>query len=291
MASVLIFVLIMGGMFLGFTRVYPQLALQYLQSRDPVKPDDSNKRIESIAPFVRGAVSGVKTAHLSSKRVSGALNINLVKGYQHGVRTALLTSKNWYDLDRQLFRIRGIELGMLNSLDTSRRNQQRATLSFQVKLIQQIQTALSVNIEELLDENNDSRAEVLQNYVTNLKKLSSEANLELENMQRIIDENALALSQANDTSAQFSDSFVSETSEFVTDNIDTNLNLYLEARKEAEEAAVGIKSTSEILNRLAPLAQRLPQVINAIEANVEALSAGIKITPTPGVNLPLIQGN
>jgi hypothetical protein len=289
-ASVLIFILIMSGMFLGFTRIYPQLALEYLQSRnidDPVGPDI----VGDIAPFVRGVISGVRTANLSSIRESGPLNINELKGYQYGVRTALLTSKNWYNIDRQLFRVRGIELGMLNGLQTSRRNQQRATLSFQVKLIQKIQTALNVNLEELLDENSDSRAEVLQNYVFNLKKLSNEANLEVENMTRIVDEYQAAFDQATQTSEQFSDSFVTETTDFVTDNIDANLDQYLEARKDAETAKVRIISTAEILNRLSPLAQRLPQVISAIESNVDALSAGIKITPTPGVNLPLIESN
>lgn len=286
-ASLLIFVLIMAGMFFGFTKVYPELALEYLKNRDPDPPVSTTA--EDIAPFVRGIISGVQTANLSSIRESGPLNINELKGYQHGVRTALLSSKNWYNLDRQLFRVRGIELGMLNGLQTSRVNQQRATLGFQVKLIQQIQTALNVNLEELLDENDDSREQVLQNYVANLKKLSNEANLEVENMTRIVDEYQAAFETANQTSEQFSDSFVSETSEFVTDNIDANLNQYLEARKDAETAQVRIKSTSEILNRLAPLAQRLPQVISAIEANQEALSAGIKITPTPGVNLPLIE--
>jgi hypothetical protein len=288
--SLLIFILIMAGMFFGFTKVYPQLALHYLQSRNVTPPEGPDK-VAEIAPFVRGVISGVKTANLSSIRESGALNINELKGYQYGVRTALLTSKNWHNIDRQLFRVRGIELGMLNSLQTSRVNQQRATLSFQVKLIQQIQTALNVNLEELLNENSDSRAVVLQNYVANLKKLANEANLEVENMTRIVDEFQEAFDQANQASEQFSDGFSNETSEFITDNIDANLDQYLEARKNAETARVRISSTAEILNRLAPLAQRLPQVISAIEANVEALSAGIKITPTPGVNLPLIQGN
>ncbi len=288
--SLFLFLFILGGMFLGFTRVYPELALQYLQSRN-VTPPQGEDKVAKIAPFVRGVISGVQTANISSIRKSGLLNINELKGYQYGLRTALLTSKNWYNLDRQLFRIRGIELGMLNGLQTSRVNQQRASLSFQVKLIQQIQTALNVNLEELLSENNDSRAEVLQNYLFNLKKLSNEANLEVENMTRIVDEYQAAFDQASQSSEQFSDGFSNETSEFITDNIDANLDQYLEARKDAETARVRISSTAEILNRLAPLAQRLPQVITAIEANQEALSAGIKITPTPGVNLPLIETN
>lgn len=285
--SVFVFVLIMGGMFFGFTKWYPQLALEYLKSRNTPTPVTTVP--EDIAPFVRGVISGVKTANIVSVRESGPLNVNQLAGYQYGVRTALLASKNWYDLDRQLFRVRGIELGMMNSLQMSRENQQRATLSYQVKLIQQIQTALEVDIEELLNENTDSRAQVLQNYLLNLRKLSDEANLEVENMQRVVDEYSSAYSQAVDVSSQYSDSFVNETSDFITDNIDANLDQYLTARKQAEEAQVRIRSTQEILNRLNPLAQRLPVVISAIEANQEALSAGIKITPTPGVNLPLVE--
>lgn len=287
--SVGIFVLIMVGLFFGFTRFYPELAERYILSENGngQVTNGTDSIAADIAPFVRGIVSGVKTGQLSSVRESGPLNINDVEGYEHGVRTALLASKNWYNIDRQLFRVRGIELGVVNAIQLSKTEQGRATLEFQVKLIQRIQAAISVNLEELLDANEDNREQTLRNYLDGLITLAEEANLELENMQRIIDEAQAELSQANQTSEQFGDSFISETEEFVTENIDVNLNLFLEARKQAEVAKVRINSTVEIRNRLGPLAARLGQIIPAIEANFEALAAGIKVSPSRDVNLPI----
>lgn len=287
--SVVVFVVIMAGMFFGFTRYYPELAQRYYERINTTPPP--NTTVQDIAVFVRGTVSGVKTAEIVSKRQTAALDISSISGYKSGITTALLTSKNWYNLDRQLFRVRGIEIGMITALQMSKTTQARATLSYQVKLIQQLQTALSTNLEDLLQSNNESRERVLSNYLENLKTLSREANIEVENMTRTVEEAQGLYEQAISTSEQFSDSFVSDTSEFITDTIDTNLDLYLQARKQAEEQRVRVQSTGEILARLRPLAARVPQIIEAIEANFEALASGIKITPTPGVNLPLINTN
>lgn len=293
--AVLLFVIIMIGMFFGFTRFYPSLVERYRSPQpspledeiaDEAEPSDG---VEQIAPFVRGILSGIETAQLTSEREQGILNINAIGGYQQGVRTALLTSRNWYNLDRQLFQTAGISLGVQNAIVTSKTTQQRATLEYQIKLIQRIQLALSTNLEELLDANLDRRQRALEDYLNGLKKLSSEAAIEVGNMQRIIDEAKQELEQNLSTSEQFGDSFTEETSEFITENIDRNLQILLTARKRAEEARVTIGSTQQILAKLGPLSQRLPQVISAIEANFEALAAGIKVAPSKGVDLPILK--
>ncbi|MDP2691019.1 MAG: hypothetical protein Q8O95_01275 [bacterium] len=282
--SVLIFCGIMIGMFFGLTRFYPQLAMRYVQQ------NGDTTFVVDRSPLVRGIVSGVETAQISSRVDAGEpLNINQISGYRQGILASGITSKNWYNLDRQLFRVQGLELGVINAIQTSKTEQERATLSYQVKLIQQIQTALGVNLEDLLQSNPDNRRQALQNYLTNLRQLAQEGGVEIENMQRIIDEAQTEYQLNVDTAEQFSGAFTSETDNFQTGNIDTNLNLYLDARKKAEESRVVINSTQEILNRLTPLVQRANQIIPAIEANFEALEAGIKVTPTPGVNLPVFE--
>jgi|CXWL01.1.fsa_nt_gi hypothetical protein len=286
--SVLVFSVIMVGIFFGFTRLYPQLVQQW-QAAQPLQTITSIPVAEQIAPFVRGTLSGVTAASVSSTRDNKALNISEVKGYQHGVKTALLASNNWYDLDRQLFRSHGIALGVSLAVDTSKPVLERATLAYQIKLIQRIQLALAVDLEGLLTSNEDHRRETLQDYSDGLRKLSAEAGVELANMQRIIDEAQGEVDANTSLSQQFSDSFSTETSEFVTENIDRNLDQFVEARKKLEVARVTVSSTNQIVKQLQPLAARLNTVIPAIEANFEALAAGIKVAPVKGVNLPILQ--
>lgn len=287
--SLVFFVVIMAGMFFGFTRIYPLYVLQWQQDHpDPTPPVVDVPA--QIAPFVRGTLSGIEAAQLASVRSNEPLNINQIKGYQHGMRTALLASKDWYDLDRQLFRVRGIELGMDASLITSRTTQERGQLEYQLNLIRQIQIAFNTDLEDLLESNDSSRARVLQSYLDNLQELSTEAEVELRNMERIINESQAQIQTAQETSESFSDSF-DATSEAFVSNIDRNLGPYLEARRDAEEARVRGKATQDIYNQLNPLYQQLEQVIQAITANYEALEAGIRVTPTPGVNLPIFQEN
>lgn len=283
--SVLMFAIIMVGMFLGFTRVYPQLVKQW---RQPAITASTNTIPEQIAPFVRGIISGVKTGAISSQRDNTPLNISLVKGYRQGVKTALLTSYDWYNLDRQLFHSRGIAIGVGIAIDTSKSTADRGTLAYEVKLIQQIQAALDTDIEALLSSNPDSRKRVITNYLEGLKKLSSEATNEIINMQRVIDEAQGIVDENTSLSQQFSDNFSSDTAQFQTENIDVNLDQFVKARQKAEEARVRVTSTTQILKQLSPLSSRLITVIGAVEANQEALAAGIKVAPVKGVNLPIL---
>lgn len=277
----------MVGMFFGFTRLYPQWVTTF--RKEIVLPQPQVSFSEELAPFVRGILSGIESATVSSIRITEPLQINMVSGYKNGIKSALLASKNWYNLDRQLFRVRGIAAGVMTSLDTSKTTIERATLAYQIKLIQQIQAALATNLEELLSSNQENRRSVLEDYVSGLKKLASEGAIEVENMQRSIDEATLEFGRSNDLAKQFSENFTAETKEFVTENIDLNLEQFLKAQKKAEESRVAITSTSQIFKRLKPFADRLPTVISAIEANFEALAAGIKVAPTKGVNLPIIK--
>lgn len=287
--SVVVFAAIMVGMFFVFTSLYPQL-VQRLQSPPVVTPVSNTS--EDLAPFVRGIISGIKVANLFVGQLeTQPIDITLVKGYQQGIKTALLASKDWYDLDRQLFRSRGIALGVQAAADTSKPTLERATLEYQVKLIQQLQNALATNLEDLLGANSSNRRQVLQNYLDGLKKLLSEATVELANMERVIQESQAQLEQNTQTAQQYSENFTTDTTEFRTENIDRNLDLFVQSQKLADEARVVVNSTGQIYNRLKPLADRMPVVIAAIEANFEALAAGIKVAPVQGVNLPIIQEN
>lgn len=286
--SVVVFVAILVGLFFVFTSLYPRLVERYESPTVVTTPGPSTS--EELAPFVRGIISGIKVANLFVQELeTQPLDITLVKGYQQGIKAALLASKDWYDLDRQLFRSRGIALGVQAAADTSKPTLERATLEYQVKLIQQLQNALGTNLEDLLGANTDRRREVLENYLNGLRKLSSEASIELANMERVIQEAQAQFDQSTATAQQYSENFTTETTEFRTENIDRNLELFVQSQKLADEARVIMNSTGQIYQRLKPLADRMPVVIAAIEANFEALAAGIKVTPVQGVNLPIIQ--
>ena len=119
MISLGVFVLIMVGLFVGVTRFYPELALRYYDKFQPDPGPSVDQIAAEIAPFVRGSISGVEAANNASIRQQGPINISALNGYQAGIRTALLASNNWYNIDRQLFRIRGIEYGVQNALQLS----------------------------------------------------------------------------------------------------------------------------------------------------------------------------
>jgi len=313
--SVLLFAAIMVGMFFGFTKFYPELAIRYVRQdmnqresresgvwsresgdrslesgggRMEGSSSDGTKVEEQIAPFVRGIIVGVQTAQLVSMRESSPLNISQVRGWLNGLRTAILTSRSWYNLDRQLFRSRGLIIGVQAAIDTSKPTLERATLEYQVKLIQRIQVALETNLDDLLANTSDRRV-ALTDFLSQLNRLAEEAAVEVSNMQRVVDEYQALMDQQLAEAAQFSDAFTEETSSFLTENIDSNISQFLSARRAADEARVRVSSTRQVLARLSPLAARLPVVIQAIQANFEALAAGIRVSPTSEVNLPLFQ--
>lgn len=281
--SLVLFLVILVGVFFSFTRLYP-LIISSLKSPS-IQPQKTTT--EDLAPFIRGILSGQKTSSLASSYENKPLSINRIEGYQHGIAAALLASRNWYDLDRQLFRIEGIELGFQVALDSSKDFLERSTLAYQITLLQKIEAALQVNLEEMLSLNQENRRRVLENYFQGLQNLHSEALIESSNLERVIAEANSELQAAEESAIQHGDTFLSDTKNFVTENIDQNLGLLLEARKNADEARVRILGPSQVFARLTPLIKRLDLLITAIQANFEALATGIKVAPTPGVNLPI----
>ena len=289
MVSVVIFAVIMMGMFFGATRFYPELAQRYFLEKNGQNGQQTvEKKAESIAPFVRGTMVGIKTAQLSSVRSTEPININQIEGYQKGIKTAVLTSKNWYNLDRQLFRVQGMPLGVNLALATSKTTQARSTLEYQIKLTQQLQAALSTDLDDLLSANADSRQKTLDNYLNGLKKMASEAEVEVNNMERILTEAQAAIKANEDIASQYSESFNVST-EFDVGSVDRNMGAYLEARKKIEESKVRGKTINDVYKQLKPLSERSKTVISAIQNNYEALATGIKVSPTQGVNLPIIK--
>jgi len=283
--SVVVFTGILAGLFLGFTRLYPDLIAQYQSQTHPEIGQKEPTTSETIAPFVRGIISGISAAQKASMRSNDPLNITQIKGFQSGIQTALLASKNWYNLDRQLFRIRGIALGVTAAEESSKTERQRGTQAYQVRLTQQIQAALEINLEELLAVNEDRREQVLRDYLNNLKQLAGEAAIEIANMQRIIEEAQAEAELQTGIAQEYDENFIYNLEP--TD--DKGLEAYLRARNQLDQASVTIRSTGQLLNRLGPLNLQLNQLITALEANFEALAGGIRVAPTQGVNLPIFR--
>lgn len=282
--SVFLFTIILGGMVLGLSRIYPLLISKF--QADNVKPPELvevSDIPEKIAPFIRGVISGIDVSRIVSSPSDEPLNANEIKGFEGGIQAALLAAKNWYNLDRQLFRIKGIAAGVTASVESSKTEKQRGTQTYQIKLIQQIETALQINIGELLAANVESRERVLRDYLDGLKKLSGEAAIELGTTERIISEARSLFDTQTGIVKEYDESFLYNLEP--TD--DKNLETYMRARNQLDQSSVVIRSTGQILNRLAPLTIRLNQVIAAVEANFQALSTGTRVVPTPGVDLPI----
>jgi len=282
--SVGVFLFIMGGLFMGFTRIYPDLMQKYLNDHPP-QVSQGPSTSEEIAPFVRGIISGYTASRITSIRRNDPLNVTQIKGFQDGIKTALLASKNWYNIDRQLFSTRGIALGVTAAVESSKTERQRGTPAYQVRLTQQIEAALSINLEELLSANSDRREQVLRDYLNNLKKLAGEAAIEVANLQRVIEEATTVAQTQTGIAEEYDESFIYN----LEPGDDKNIETYLRARNQLDQASVTIRSAGQTLNRLGPLNIRLNQLITAIEANFQALAGGIRVAPSQGVNLPIFQ--
>ncbi|MGE3278579.1 MAG: hypothetical protein AB7J40_02135 [Candidatus Altimarinota bacterium] len=283
--SVVVFVIILSGVFFGFTRMYPLLIARYQSQTPPEVVKEPPDASEEIAPFVRGIISGMTASQRASMRSNAPLNVTQIKGYESGIKTALLASKNWYNLDQQLFRVRGISAGVMAAEQSSKTERERGSQAYQLRLIQQIQSALEINLEELLAANSNRREQVLQDYLDNLKKLAAEAAIESANMQRVIEEAQTEAELQTGIAEEYDENFIYTLEP--TD--DKGLEAYLRARNQLDQASVTIRSTGQLLNRLGPLNLQLNQLITAIEANFQALAGGIRVAPTQGVNLPIFQ--
>lgn len=276
LVSVVFFIAIMVGLFFAFTTVYPSYIARFQAEKEPSPNSDVST---DIAPFVRGILSGQNSARIMAKVSSEPLNaLNLI-GFQHGIEAALITAKDWYDLDRQLFKIRGISTGVSVALQESKAVSGRSTLEYQIKLTDDIQTALSVNLDDVLSANPEKRQQVLEEHLKSLKRLSFEAQIELGNTQRVIDEMTAIIEENTALSDQFGEN----------GSIQKNLKPFLEARTKVEEAKIRLNTTGQVLKKLQALSNSLTQLITGIENNSEALSKGVKIAPVPGANLPLFK--
>jgi hypothetical protein len=282
--SVGVFTFILAGMFLGFTSLYPQLIERY-QLAEPTVTSPVQTPSEELAPFVRGITSGIAASQMASTKSNQPLNVSQLRGFESGIKSALIASKNWFNLDQQLFRVRGIALGVASAEESSKTERQRGTQAYQIRLIQQISAALSVNLEELLASNPDTREAVLRNYLNNLKQLAGEAAIEIASMQRIIAEATTEAETQTGIAQQYDEDFLYNLEP--TD--DQGLEAYLRARNQIDQSSITIRSTGQLLNQLGPLNIRLNQLITAIEANFQALSTGTRVAPIPGVNLPIFQ--
>jgi DNA repair exonuclease SbcCD ATPase subunit len=139
---------------------------------------------------------------------------------------------------------------------------------------------MSVDLQELLDSNADSRTETLQDYLRNLKSLREQASDEGRQLQNLIDETQ----QIIEDNQEFASNFSGEVN-------DAQIEQYLSARERAERARINQARNQEVLNQLIPLFTAAEQRIEAIENNLEALSAGIRVNPNNGSQVPIFQDN
>lgn len=272
--SVFFFIAIMAGLFFGFTKLYPvyidrfQTAQREKQKESPVSKE--------IAPFVRGILAGKDTSIDTANASDEAFDRGNIKGYELGITGALFTGKDWFDLDRQLFRIKGIADGTSAGLDMAKSFPERSTFQYQLRLTEEIQLAINTNLEDLLGANASNRENVLSNFLSGLKKLNAEASVEIINLERRTQESRIVMEENTALSEQYKDDL-------------QTLEPYLEARKKAEEARIGVSRTGKVLSRLRSLQTALNRLIQGIENNYEALSKGVKVTPIKGLSLPILK--
>ncbi|GEM_PF-6674276 len=284
--SVMVFTLIMTGLFFLFTLLYPSFVRTVFA---PKKPENIQTIVADLAPFIRGIVLGIESSQRSAFPDTTLLNVNQVKGYEKGITAAVLTGKNWYDLDRQLFRIRGIGVGIQTAEYMSKQNPAQGTLQLQVALTQAIQNALLVNVDDLLSANTTHRESTLINFLAGLRNLSAQASIEVANLARVVSEQTSMLDDNQKIANDLSDALSTDAAGLNISNVDRNLNLSLEARKKAEAAKLMVLTSQQVLGKLAPTAASLNVLIDALAQNQEALIRGVKVKLVPGVNLPLLR--
>jgi hypothetical protein len=295
-----VFIAILTGLFFLFTIVYPKIVLQSeipntapgqpdtIVLQQPVSPPPPVDTVSQLAPFVRGIISGSKSAVTFSKQESKGISITDVQGYQHGAKTAILTSLNWFDLDRELFQSAGLHQGVINAVAQSKQNPLQFQLGYQVQLTRQIRNALETNIETLLDGSNN-RLVTFKQFVSELKTLQDQGQLELAQLSRQLAQYKVdwesALNQQDAASSQFKQNI----QQSMVEDLDQNIADFQNSGSEAVKLRAQHNAYLTIFSNLQPLVNRLPIVIAALEANAEALVAGIKVAPSNSVNLPLFQ--
>ncbi|MDP3975376.1 MAG: hypothetical protein Q8P95_00490 [bacterium] len=282
-ASLAIFLLIMAGVVFGSLQFYPDM-VRYFVDQSPKVPL-GQLDVEPPPLLVEGVLTGVQLAQSIAKPgPSGPLNVNRIGGYVLGMKSALITARDWYNLDSQLFRSRGIAIGVQSALASSSSNEERGQLAYQVKLIQQMQAALAANLDEMLTANDD-RQRILQNFVDQLRRMSDEAVVEISNLERVVAAAQAELEAQRSVAEQAQGSISTASESLATDNLDQQIDLYLIAMREAEKAKLTIVSSGRLMTTLKSLQPRLAQYLAAIEANFEALSLGVKIKPVKGLPL------
>ncbi len=284
--SVVVFTFIMAGLFLLFTMVYPNILRTMLK---PKQPENIQTVIADLAPFIRGIVSGVEGSRRTAFLETRDLLVNQIHGYQAGMTAAVLAGKNWYDLDRQLFRIRGIDAGLRTAEFMSKQNPHQGTLQRRVELVAAIQNALLTNVDDLLTVNNAHRDTTLSNFIAGLRNLSSQASIEIVNLQRVVAEQSVILDDNQKLANDLSDTLSSDTVGLNVSNVDRNLNLSLEANKKAQAARLTILTGQQVLAKLAPATTNLNALIDALSQNQEALIKGVRVKLVPGINLPILK--
>lgn len=288
--SLVIFLVIMVGLFFTLTTMYPRFVVERFLTQKGAELTALQSPSDALAPFVRGVLSGLESAAKTALPEQKPLNLASIHGFGSGIQSAILTSKNWFDLDRQLFKSKGLSEGMLTAYFISKSVTERSTLSYQVKLIGKIQQSLSVDLRELMERSSGNRNAVLTNYLQGQKDLASEARIEMANMERVVNESQSIVDLETAAAATVGDTISSGvTNQDAQGVIDQNLDQYLSSRKRADEARVRANTTGQFLNQLRQLSDQLNRVIQAVEANFDALASGIKVSPQQGVNLPIFK--
>jgi hypothetical protein len=293
-----VFILIVVGLFFLSTQVYPKLVLNYQNNKHstiinkllttPTTQAPVSKE-EALAPFVRGITSGTKSAYLSSQKARDQqLSIASVKGFQNGAQVAVLTSLNWYNLNRELFHSSGLQQGVLNAINQSKINPLQFQLGYQLELVHQISNALKTNIEELLN-GSINRESTLFQFVGELKRLQEQAQVELAYLSQELSTYKSDWQAALNQQDAASEAFKNTIQQNLPEKLEQNIADFQSAGTDAIRLRAQHNAYLSIFQNLQPLALRIPPIITAIEANAEALVAGIKVAPSKEVNLPLFQ--
>jgi hypothetical protein len=291
--SVVVFLVILGGLFLLTAKVYTPLIVEYKNTKIREKIESAQSRKEDsivtdIAPFVRGILSGVKSGASFSTQKEKAIHINKVQGYQKGIKTAVLTSLDWYDLDRELFQSQGLMSGITASVQLSRSGQNQFQSNSPVILLEKIQNALSRDISEIL-ENSPSRKLVLDSYIQELLVLDDEAKSEISFLSGELNSLQDELQAANGMRNEVQQRIERDKKQLVSENIKGNIKALQEASNESLALQIKLNSLSEIRSRLVEIAPKIRPLIIALQKNYEALKQDIKVAPVKGVNLPIFK--
>ncbi|MFH0821046.1 MAG: hypothetical protein V1908_04700 [Candidatus Peregrinibacteria bacterium] len=250
--------------------------------------EQAGKEYLSFLTSVRtfGSLEGVKGTWLFGHRPK--VELAQVQGIVQSIKTTTDLSTGQFLTTFPLAKADGSSKSVLATYYLGEKTDTlTSTLQNDAKLLGQMNNALSVDLFAYLNQS-PSRADALQGYLNLLKALQQKTNLRISQLGSVVTF-LFGNSQAQETQIQASEQkFFEQLSLMNGPNAEEELSKFVGLQSDQTEIRAKLGAYQSLKNYYLFFAPKLDNLIQAIEANRDALIAGVKVTEIQNITLPLI---